>query len=501
MRGLFFLFSVVTHATFFILALAGSSRYAMPTADMILQAELVTLSPQPQKPPAPLPEPEPVTTPDPAESSATAAPQDPAIPQTDAAPESPKPSARPEAAAPDIPPEAPVVAPGVKPLSTRAEAEAPRPVVTPTGQRPQGRENAELVLRQGYRLRLDDGTQVTLKRGAEFRSLRMMAVRNYTIDEYVGHYRVDDERFVSIIDARDSHGTMILHDPRNGLLRRLKKFGNMIYTYGPSYDEDAPVEGTITFLTSKEHTETVKAPSRILWDPAKPPALLGTKIYFRERRIELDAAGQQLRAELVAPLGDGPYPGIILINGDSCAPPRLFRGMARQLALQGMAVMVPEVRGCSATEAPAPTVGQLVQDAHLWRSVFAKMSFVEDTKTGYWGRDNGSAIALMAAVKTAEQPSFVFCSTAQRPDVKRVAPLPEQAMRQFSGQIVWLFTGPRPRQYWSAFAAALQDRTGNATTVNYLQTALMGEDTALWLREAGPACVDSILSLVETGKD
>lgn len=514
MRILFFICSVATHCLFLLLAVAGSSQERRILPPRILSAELVSLAPEDTAPPKDirdlvLPEPaqpepaqqeEPTPAPEELRESPPAptppppdAPQ-PETPQTDAAPQEPLP------ATPSLPAGTETVAPGETAISTRAEAGATRPVIRRDTEDVTAFAGKPLVLRQGYRLQLDNGDEVTLKRGAEFRSLRMLAVREYTIDEYVGHYQIDDHRFVSIVDARGSHGTMLFMDPATHMVRKLKKFGNMIYTYGPSFDEDQPVKGTITFLTSKEHTEAVKAPSRILWDPEKPPALLGTKIYFREKRMELDTTDGPVAAELVAPEGDGPYPGLVLVNGDSCAPPRVFRGLARQLAVRGMAVLVPEVRGCggTATEGASITAQTLVSDARLWFSVFSKLPFVNDTRTGYWGRENGLGIVLRAAVLTAEQPSFLFCSSTQRADVRQVAPLPEQALLSYEGKISWLFSGVSPKSYWKAFADALGKRSGSTTSIRYLKTDNPDLDLAMWLQDVGPDCVEEIGQLVES---
>ncbi|NDV27643.1 hypothetical protein [Desulfovibrio sp. JC010] len=111
-----------------------------------------------------------------------------------------------------------------------------------------------VVLRQGKGITVGNSTMV-LKRGSEARSLSGLAAYEFGEDDFRGHYETFAGRQVVIIDGRAEHGRLILHDHQSGLMRKLKKseFGDFIYTYGPSFDEDEPIEGSVVFLPGDGH--------------------------------------------------------------------------------------------------------------------------------------------------------------------------------------------------------------------------------------------------------
>lgn len=135
-------------------------------------------------------------------------------------------------------------------------------------------KHSGVVLKQGVGVRIGNET-IVIKRGAEGgRTLGALAAYSFNEDYFYGDYETSTGRKVEIIDARKECGRLILHDEKTGLRRKLKHagMGDFIYTYGPSYDEDYPVKGTIVFLPGGGHWI-----QRFMWLPPEGPSIYPDK--------------------------------------------------------------------------------------------------------------------------------------------------------------------------------------------------------------------------------
>jgi len=112
-----------------------------------------------------------------------------------------------------------------------------------------------------------------LKQGNEVRlSLRSLRAAEFVKEDFVGRYRLQGEDDVIEVQALDD-GRLLFIDHASGMRRILKKTGKFIYTYGPSFDEQEPVAGSLTFLPHER--KALDLPSRIMWLPEKPPMKIG----------------------------------------------------------------------------------------------------------------------------------------------------------------------------------------------------------------------------------
>lgn len=163
-----------------------------------------------------------------------------------------------------------------------------------------------VVLRQGKGITVGNSTMV-LKRGSEARSLSSLAAYEFNEDDFRGHYETFTGRQIVVIDARAEHGRLILHDRESGLIRKLRKseYGEFIYTYGPSFNEDEPVKGTIVFLPGDEHWI-----HRFMWMPDG-----GAAEYPLKGRVDAlkDDKDSQLQ-NFYVPAAKGRFPAVVLVR-------------------------------------------------------------------------------------------------------------------------------------------------------------------------------------------
>lgn len=132
-----------------------------------------------------------------------------------------------------------------------------------------------VVLKQGVEIRIGNET-ISIKKGAENgRGLDSLAAYSFNEDYYYGKYQTEAGRDVEILDDRKNSGRLILVDYSTGLKRKLKNagMGEFIYTYGPTYNDDYPVEGTIVFLPGSGHWI-----QRFMWMPEKGASIYPDKI-------------------------------------------------------------------------------------------------------------------------------------------------------------------------------------------------------------------------------
>ncbi|MDQ7832699.1 MAG: hypothetical protein RDU30_13270, partial [Desulfovibrionaceae bacterium] len=113
-------------------------------------------------------------------------------------------------------------------------------------------------------------------------TLRRLAGYDFSLDEFCGHYEVRGEpgRFVDVTRHPADPSALVLRDSNTGMVRTLRRFSTFIFTYGPGFYEDEPVEGSVTFLARKdfERIEDVDERSRLLWQADAPPARVAVRL-------------------------------------------------------------------------------------------------------------------------------------------------------------------------------------------------------------------------------
>ena len=225
-----------------------------------------------------------------------------------------------------------------------------------------------VVLRQGKGITVGNSTMV-LKRGSEARSLSALAAYEFHEDDFRGHYETSTGRQIVIIDGRAEHGRLILHDRKSGLIRKLRKseFGDFIYTYGPAFDVDEPVKGSVVFLPGDEHWI-----HRFMWMPEDAAAE-----YPIKGRVDSFEAGESVDdCNLFVPAAKGIFPAVVLMHYGLDIDDAQFAEVARHLC--GKNVVVLNVQGGS------------LKELHAAYDQLRSTPKVDPQKIGVWFRGYGA---------------------------------------------------------------------------------------------------------------
>ena len=206
------------------------------------------------------------------------------------------------------------------------------PISAPTFSQSENKNS--IVLKQGKGLTFGN-TTIVVKRGSEGRTFDNLAAESFTEDDFNGHYETETGRAITVIDARQEHGRLVLQDKSIGLTRKLKKagYGDFIYTYGPSYNEDFPVEGSVIFLPGDAHWIR-----RFMWLPGNAAAEYPTK--GRVSALK-DSAAAKVN-NLFIPADNVKHPVVVIGRFGKSIPDDQFSEVARHLSGKGVVVLVLE---------------------------------------------------------------------------------------------------------------------------------------------------------------
>jgi dienelactone hydrolase len=215
-----------------------------------------------------------------------------------------------------------------------------------------------------------------------------------------GAYRLDDGRLV-FVTAREAD--TLRYRMMSGESRALWPRGDSTFTAGPGWSDAEPVEVTVRFDTFESGS-----PPGLAWEEPE-----GNQ---RARRLELPemfghfSSGElTLRAKLVLPQGEGPFPVVVFVHGsgkesavDSYYNPYLF-------AAHGIAGLVYDKRGTGGSE------GDYLQNFHVLSDDTAAavewlrtLPEIEPGGIHLAGYSQGGWIAPLAATKT-EVRSLLLC--------------------------------------------------------------------------------------------
>lgn len=207
-------------------------------------------------------------------------------PQAPAAPPAAETAAEVTRKAPEVlaPPPEPVFRPPIGPAE---------PVLVRNATRPDGTTVTETLVQSG---------RTSMAGFLETYALEQNLRGPYVPEDYIGIYTFDKGETAAIIDARERLGALLFYDFGSGLCRKLKPMSKLISTYGPSFEELEPAEGSLTFMPKKEdlELEETRLPGRVLWLPKKPPMRWGTRVRVLLREVQ-GPETLQARMRLVFP--------------------------------------------------------------------------------------------------------------------------------------------------------------------------------------------------------
>ncbi|WP_243544589.1 hypothetical protein [Pseudodesulfovibrio tunisiensis] len=290
-------------------------------------------------------------------------------------------------------------------------------------------------------------------RGAEARFGRMLFADyfSYSSDEFSGHFRISDERTISIIDARDTkYGRFLLYDSKTGILRRLKMFSKYIYTIGPSVHEDEPIVGSVTFLAKNDRIDKF-----ILLLDGERIAKFPNKIHIREKGIRFTRGKAALEGFQTLPPEGAGHPGGVILSGPECVPERLVQGFTRALGKNGSASLAFAPRGCGENASRSSArLDVLAGDASAALDMLARDPGVDTKRLGFIAMNHGVAPALLALQSPHEtRAAFLVCVLD---DFAPVEDMPgPRVLNSLDIPSLWIIGG-RDTTRWNALVAALE---------------------------------------------
>lgn len=396
MRWLCFLFSMIMHtvvlsSVVYFSALQLKQTFCCPPAYEVTLVKQLPDEPAPETTLAGLDDPAPETKPVTATQSADPAPKVKAVPPKLSAPEqSPPvftdstPSASPAHVSTVSPPtQVPEVEQMISPRSGEPESKKDNEEQVPTEKRYTRPEELPTTAET------EKGIRVAGLHGfaafADTFSLERAGADVFVAEEYWGHYRIGPGRFASVMGGGDpGKEDFLFYDSKTGLYRKLYRQAEMIFRYGPSFDEHEPPIGSVTILPKKDRyqNEYIRKPAQLIWLPEDPPMQYGTRLDLVMRELRLNESGD--KAVLVlAELEGSPRPGIVLVLRDNGAKVEDSLGMAQAFSLRGWGILVLDV--------PENVTAETVNTA---LELLKAQPEVDASRCGVWGHGDGVSPVL-----------------------------------------------------------------------------------------------------------
>lgn len=154
---------------------------------------------------------------------------------------------------------------------------------------------------------------------------------------FTGAYRLEDGSLVFIVPRE---GKILRYRRMNGESSALWPVAERTYEAGPGWAERQPVLHTFTFSINKDGQ-----PDGFTWQSPNRPQERAQRLALPETMFRFSSGNITLRAKLVKPKGDGPFPAVVFVHGadassavDTYFEPYLY-------ASHGIAALVFDKRG------------------------------------------------------------------------------------------------------------------------------------------------------------
>ncbi len=153
-----------------------------------------------------------------------------------------------------------------------------------------------------------------------------------------GAYRLDDGHLVFVVPRE---GEVLRYRMMDGRSSALWPVSDTTYESGPGWAQREPVELTVEFDQPSDSRQTVE----LEWRPVGGPAQKGRRIDLPEINAAIPAGELELRSKLVLPLGEPPFPAVVLVHGSGAESAVDTYFMPYLFATHGIATLVYDKRG------------------------------------------------------------------------------------------------------------------------------------------------------------
>jgi dienelactone hydrolase len=182
-------------------------------------------------------------------------------------------------------------------------------------------------------------------------------------------------------------------------IRQLTPAGGGAFTYGPGWQDPAPVQGRLHFSTDAAGIPvrvTGTAPGGVPVDAVRMPVT--------ERSVRFPSQGAVLAGTLSLPPGPGPHPALVILAG-SGALDRHFESISQEIYLSlGFAVLAFDKRGVAASTGLFPgelatpeVIGTEAIDAVAAARFLTAQPGIDPRQVGFDANSQGGWVAPLAA--------------------------------------------------------------------------------------------------------
>jgi len=210
-----------------------------------------------------------------------------------------------------------------------------------------------------------------------------------------GAYRLDDDRLVLVTP---SEGEVLRYRLMNGQSSTMRPVGGQSYESGPGWRGQEPVELRVDFHSPPDGGP----PTGLTWQPTGGAVQQGMKVELPEIFSTIPAGELTLWSKLVLPVGEPPFPVVVLVHGSGKDSAVDTYYMAYLFASHGIASLAYDKRGTGGSS------GEYNQNFHLLSDDTVAVvdwlrtrSEIDPQRIHLAGYSQGGWISPLAASKTA----------------------------------------------------------------------------------------------------
>ena len=235
-------------------------------------------------------------------------------------------------------------------------------------------------------------TGVVEERGRKF-PLRLDWMAKTDPSRYAGVYQVGPKHFIKI---GTNMASLYSFDFQSAQIRVLLPRAETEFVCGPGV-KTYPLEAVIHFTTNQLGQGTA-----IQWKPENAPALAGKPIKVREEEVSFENGETTLSGALVLPQTKGPHPAVVIIHGSGPGMRSQMRFLPDFFALNGVATLVYDKRGCGASSGDWRKSGfdDLAGDALAGLELLKNRPDINPRQIGLWGISQGGWLVGLAASRS-----------------------------------------------------------------------------------------------------